>query len=277
MSEPTDDLAAVVAGLRAALEHAALRGASGEAPDAPLPDPVHPVAETAPVPAAPPAAEGPPAPAAGGGAWASLAREARASAEEASEVGVQGLRRIREDLGDCRRCGLCAGRTKIVFGVGDAEADLVVIGEAPGFNEDRRGEPFVGPAGEMLDRMLENVLGLARSEVYIANIVKCRPQENRNPLPDEVEACLPFLRRQIRALRPRLMLVLGSVALRSLFGPREGITRARGIWKEYDGIPVMPTFHPAYLLRRPEDKRKVFDDLLALKARYDALHGRRLR
>jgi DNA polymerase len=145
----------------------------------------------------------------------------------------------------------------------------MVIGEGPGETEDQRGEPFVGPAGEMLDKMLERVVGRPRANVYIANVVKCRPPANRNPLPDEVATCLPYLRRQIRAVSPKAILVLGSVAARSLLGTEEGITRLRGRWTQVDGVPVMPTFHPAYLLRKPEDKRFTFDDLKELRRRLD--------
>lgn len=188
---------------------------------------------------------------------------------------VESLAGVRADLGDCRRCGLCEGRRNIVFGVGDPSADLMVIGEAPGFNEDQQGEPFVGEAGSMLDNMLVHVLGLSRQQVYIANVVKCRPPNNRNPAPPEIASCMPFLHRQIRAIQPRVMLVLGSVAFKSLFDTSEGITRSRGSWRTFQDIPVMPTFHPAYLLRKPQDKRLTFQDLKQVRARYDALGGRR--
>ncbi|MFT4627283.1 MAG: uracil-DNA glycosylase family 4 [Myxococcota bacterium] len=208
----------------------------------------------------------------GGAAWSALARDGRA----APPTGAEALRAIREDIGDCRRCALSKGRRNIVFGVGDPEADLVVIGEAPGYHEDRRGEPFVGAAGEMLDKMLVNVLGLERSSTYILNVVKCRPPNNRDPEPSEVSRCRPFLERQLDALQPKVVLVLGSVALRTLFDdPRARITRERGQWREYRGVPVLPTFHPAYLLRQPQDKRQTFADLKALRTRYDELGGRR--
>ena len=182
-----------------------------------------------------------------------------------------GLDDIRSAMGDCRRCGLCEARGQIVFGVGNPSADLMIIGEAPGFQEDRSGEPFVGPAGQMLDRMLENVLGLNRSQVYITNIVKCRPPDNRKPLPPEAEMCTAFLKQQVAAIQPKIILVLGSVALKYFVGSDQGITRARGRWFEYDGIPIMPTFHPAYLLRQPGDKRLTFNDLQALRARYQSI------
>ena len=188
---------------------------------------------------------------------------------------VETMDQIKADLGDCRRCVLCQERQNVVFGVGDPQADLAIVGEAPGLQEDRKGEPFVGPAGEMLDKMLLNVLGLPRNSVYICNIVKCRPPGNRNPLPDEVGACMPFLERQLRAIQPKVILVLGTVAFKSLFDTTEGIMRSRGIWREYEGIPAMPTFHPAYLLRQASEKRKTFEDLKALRVRYDELGGRR--
>ncbi|MCB9669323.1 MAG: uracil-DNA glycosylase [Alphaproteobacteria bacterium] len=191
------------------------------------------------------------------------------------------MRAVRDELGDCSRCDLCKARKNIVFGVGDPSADLVVIGEGPGEQEDLQGEPFVGPAGQMLDKMLENVLGLRRDQVYILNVVKCRPPRNRNPLPEEVDACMPFLRAQLRALRPKLGLVLGSVAYKALLQTTQGITRSRGRWHVWRDphsdlvLPVLPTFHPAYLLRQPQDKRLTFADLKDLRARYDQEGGRR--
>lgn len=185
------------------------------------------------------------------------------------------LAAVHQLLGDdCKRCTLCRGRRNVVFGVGNPDADLVVIGEAPGAEEDKQGEPFVGRAGEMLDKMLAGVLGLDRSQVYILNVIKCRPPGNRDPFPQEVESCLPFLQMQLEAIQPRLILLMGTVALRALFGTQHGVTAHRGEWMSYQDIPVMPTFHPAYLLRRPEGKRSTFEDLKALKRRYDELMGR---
>jgi len=194
---------------------------------------------------------------------------------QAPQSAASRLAAVRTDLGDCKRCGLHRGRKSIVFGVGDPDADLVICGEAPGYHEDQQGEPFVGPAGEMLDKMLVHVLGLQRSQVYILNVVKCRPPKNRNPLPDEVAACMPFLERQIQSLQPKAMLVLGSVAFRNLFGVDQGIKRNRGKWRLYNEVPVMPTFHPAYLLRQPGDKRLTFDDLKEVRRKYDELGGKR--
>jgi len=182
---------------------------------------------------------------------------------------------VRRDLGECTRCRLCEQRKKVVFGMGHPNADLVVLGEGPGANEDQQGLPFVGAAGEMLDKMLERVLLLKRNQVYILNVVKCRPPRNRNPEPDEVEACSPFLRKQLEAIRPKVILALGSPAVKTLLGTTRGITQMRGTWHLWDNVPVMPTFHPAYLLRQPQDKRYTFDDLKAAKARYDDLGGMR--
>ena len=180
------------------------------------------------------------------------------------------LAEIRVELGECMRCKLHHGRQNIVFGVGDPRARLLFVGEGPGAEEDARGEPFVGRAGKKLDEMIA-AIGLERSQVYIANVVKCRPPDNRDPEPDEVETCSPFLFRQIAAIRPRVIVALGSPAAKTLLNTREGITRLRGVWHEYAGIPVMPTFHPAYLLRAytPENRRKVWEDLQAARARLD--------
>jgi uracil-DNA glycosylase len=217
--------------------------------------------------------DGPAPSAAAGSDWAGLAAEARQASDDVT--GAEAMARVLADLGDCRRCGLCTGRSSIVFGVGDESADLMIIGEGPGYHEDRTGEPFVGPAGEMLDKMLLNVLKLERRQVYISNIVKCRPPKNRNPLPDEVGACLPFLHRQIEAVQPKVLLVLGSVALKALLNASGGIMRSRGIWTKFGDTPVMPTFHPAYLLRTPADKRKTWHDLIEVNARYEQLNGKR--
>jgi len=207
------------------------------------------------------------APGAAASGWSALAVEARA----ADRNGARELQRVREELGDCRRCSLCQGRRTLVFGVGNPEADLVVMGEAPGDLEDRQGEPFVGPSGQMLDKMLQHVLGLERSESYLLNLVKCRPPKNRHPLPDEVEACRPFLEAQLQAIRPKLVLVLGAVAYQALFRTDTAISGVRGRWQDYQGIPVMPTFHPAYLLRNPAEKRHTFADLKMVRQRYDEL------
>jgi len=180
------------------------------------------------------------------------------------------LAEIREELGDCTRCKLHQDRANIVFGVGDPQAKLMFIGEGPGAEEDARGEPFVGRAGNKLDQMIE-AIGLERGAVYIANIVKCRPPNNRDPERDEIETCSPFLEKQIEAIRPKVIVTLGAPAARTLLGTKIGITKLRGTWKSFRGIPVMPTYHPAYLLRvyTAENRRKVFDDLKAARARID--------
>jgi DNA polymerase len=180
------------------------------------------------------------------------------------------LRAIREDLGECTRCKLCRGRKNIVFGVGDPAARLMFVGEGPGADEDAQGEPFVGKAGQKLNDMIRSI-GLAREQVYIANVVKCRPPQNRDPEPEEIATCSPYLFRQIEAIVPRVIVALGANAVRTLLGTKTGITRLRGNWGSFRGIPVMPTFHPAYLLRAytVENRRLVFEDLKAARARMD--------
>jgi len=180
------------------------------------------------------------------------------------------LAELRSELGECTRCRLHEGRTNIVFGVGDARARLMFIGEGPGADEDAQGEPFVGRAGQTLNKMIL-AIGLEREKVYIANVVKCRPPNNRDPKPDEIATCSPFLIGQIEAIRPRVIVTLGSPATKTLLGTKTGITRLRGTWHSYRGIPVMPTFHPAYLLRvyTDENRRLVWDDLKAARARMD--------
>jgi DNA polymerase len=179
------------------------------------------------------------------------------------------LESVRALLGDCTRCRLCEGRKQIVFGDGNPNAELMFIGEGPGEQEDLRGVPFVGRAGELLTSMIEKGLGLARSEVYICNIVKCRPPGNRTPLPDEVATCRPFLDGQIDAVRPRVIVALGKPATSLLLGRDVAITKVRGTWHAYRGTPVMPTFHPAFVLRQytPENRRLVWEDLKAAVAR----------
>lgn len=179
------------------------------------------------------------------------------------------LESVRAALGDCTRCRLSERRTQIVFGDGNPDADLMFVGEGPGEQEDLRGLPFVGRAGELLTSMIEKGLGISRREVYICNIVKCRPPDNRTPLSDEVAACRPFLDGQIDAVRPRVIVALGKPATSLLLGRDVAITKLRGTWHEYRGIPVMPTFHPAFVLRQytPENRRLVWEDLKAALAR----------
>jgi uracil-DNA glycosylase family 4 len=180
------------------------------------------------------------------------------------------LAKIRDDLGDCTRCKLHEQRKNIVFGVGNPNARLMFVGEGPGADEDERGEPFVGRAGKKLDEMIA-ALGLDRSQVYIANIVKCRPPGNRDPERDEVATCSPFLFRQIEVIAPRVIVTLGSPATKTLLDTKVGITKLRGEWHEFRGVPVMPTFHPAYLLRAytKENRLMVWNDLKAAHRRAD--------
>lgn len=177
--------------------------------------------------------------------------------------GAQLLDEIRTEIGDCRRCKLCQGRTNIVFGVGNPEARLVFVGEGPGGEEDKQGEPFVGRAGQLLTKMI-NAMGLSREEVYICNVVKCRPPENRDPEPDEIEACEPFLRKQLASIKPQIVVGLGRYACQTLLKSLTPMSKLRGVWHEYDGIRFMPTFHPAYLLRNPPAKKEVWEDLQAV-------------
>ena len=170
----------------------------------------------------------------------------------------------------CLRCKLGRGRTNLVFGVGNPAANLVIVGEAPGANEDAEGIPFVGRAGQMLTKMIENVIEVPRKEVYICNILKCRPPGNRNPEPDEIDCCEPYLHKQLAIIKPRLILALGKFAAQWLLQTKTPIGRLRGKFGRYQGIPCLATYHPAYLLRNPRDKKVVLDDLLKAKAVY---HG----
>jgi len=178
----------------------------------------------------------------------------------ADSPGTETLDEIREDLGDCQRCGLARSRTNLVFGVGNPNAQLVLVGEAPGRDEDLKGEPFVGEAGRLLDKILL-AMGMQREDVYICNVLKCRPPNNRDPLPEEVTTCEPFLIRQIAAIQPQVIVALGRFAVQSLLKTRVPISRLRGEWQSYQGIPLMPTYHPAYLLRNPVGKRDVWEDM----------------
>ena len=171
------------------------------------------------------------------------------------------LRLIRTDIGDCTRCKLHRlGRRQIVFGVGNPEADLMFVGEAPGRDEDEQGIPFVGRAGQLLTKIIE-AIGLKREDVYIANVIKCRPPENRNPEPDEVETCEPFLFQQIDTIKPMVIVALGTFAARALLRTLDPISRLRGRVYDYRGAKLIPTFHPAYLLRNPSSKREVWEDM----------------
>lgn len=174
---------------------------------------------------------------------------------------VSSLEELRDDIGDCRRCKLHSGRTHVVFGIGNPNAKLMFIGEGPGRDEDLQGEPFVGRAGQLLTDIITKGMGLTRDDVYIANVVKCRPPQNRNPEPDEVASCEPFLKKQIELIRPTIIVALGKFAVQALLQSKVPITRLRGNWHTYMGIKLMPTFHPAYLLRNPADKKLVWEDI----------------
>jgi uracil-DNA glycosylase family 4 len=213
------------------------------------------VAASAPVPDARPTAINSPAP----------ARQVPVTAEAARE-GLPGVELMQWDalaqtVAACRACKLCDGRRNTVFGVGDRQADWLVVGEAPGENEDLQGEPFVGQAGKLLDNMLA-AMGLSRTErVYIANVLKCRPPGNRNPEPEEIAQCEPFLRRQVELLQPKIILAMGRFAVQTLLQTNEPIGRLRGRVHRYQDVPVVVTYHPAYLLRNLPDKAKAWADL----------------
>jgi uracil-DNA glycosylase len=186
-------------------------------------------------------------------------------AAAARPPGAPGLALVREELGDCQRCKLAPLRQNIVFGVGNPNAHLVFVGEAPGADEDAQGEPFVGKAGQLLTKMIE-AMGYARQDVYICNILKCRPPGNRNPEDDEISRCEPFLKAQLAVLRPRVIVALGKFAAQCLLRDDTPISRMRGTFRSYEGIQLMPTFHPAYLLRDPTKKKDTWDDLKAVNA-----------
>ena len=177
------------------------------------------------------------------------------------------LQDIRLDLGDCQRCRLAKDRKNIVFGSGSPSAKLIFVGEGPGYEEDQQGEPFVGAAGQLLTKIIE-AIRLSREEVYICNIVKCRPPQNRNPQPDEIKTCFQFLDRQIAAIRPDFICALGSVAAQTLLNTAVPISRLRGRFHDYKDLKLLPTYHPAYLLRNPEKKRDVWQDMKMLMKEY---------
>jgi DNA polymerase len=188
-------------------------------------------------------------------------RTAVAAASPAAVPPVrESLEDIRADLGDCRRCGLAGGRTNLVYGVGNPRARLVFVGEGPGRDEDLQGEPFVGEAGKLLTKIIE-AMGLQRGDVYICNVIKCRPPQNRDPLPPEVEACSSFMLRQVKAINPVVIVALGKFAAQTLLATKTPISRLRGSFHDFHGIPLMPTFHPAALLRDASLKRDVWEDM----------------
>lgn len=199
--------------------------------------------------------------------WRVRAAAAAASDSGAEQAGeVASLDAIRADLGECTRCKLhTLGRTQIVFGTGNPNADLMFVGEAPGADEDEQGVPFIGRAGQLLTKIIE-AIGLTRDDVYIANVIKCRPPGNRNPEPDEIAECEPFLIRQIESVRPKVIVALGTFAAHALLRTEQPISRLRGTFYDYHGAKLLPTFHPAYLLRSPDRKRDVWDDMKKVRA-----------
>jgi DNA polymerase len=174
------------------------------------------------------------------------------------------LEEIRQKLGECKRCKLYQTRHHIVFGEGNPEAKLVLVGEAPGREEDLQGKPFVGAAGQLLTKMLK-AIGLSREEVYICNVIKCRPPGNRNPQPDEIDACLPFLLEQLKVINPKVICTLGSISTHTLLNTKIPVSKLRGQIHAWQGIKLIPTFHPAYLLRNPSQKRLAWEDLQLIK------------
>jgi uracil-DNA glycosylase len=269
--EATSELQAIAAGLRVHVERLVASGAVGlpaaspelirergaVAPVDAAPAPERQVSSSRSAPivaaAAAPAASAPPAP----------ARGAVSPPVDLAER-KERLRVLASEVAGCTRCGLHAGRTQTVFARGEGTSGLCFVGEGPGFDEDAQGFPFVGKAGQLLDKMIA-AMGLERDDVYVANIVKCRPPNNRKPELDEMAACMPYLAEQIELIDPQVIVALGATAVQGLLGTSEGITRMRGRWRLYKGrIAVMPTFHPAYLLRTPGAKREVWEDLQAV-------------
>ncbi len=270
-----DDLRAelheLVAGLRAHLEWQRECGATG------LPVGASPRAAEPPArpPAAPPArrpiavAAAAPAREAAVRRTPPAARPQATTPEAAGDAALRAcasLEALRGHIGDCTRCALARGRTQVVFGVGNPDADLMFVGEGPGHDEDVQGEPFVGRAGQLLTEIITKGMKLRREDVYIANVVKCRPPNNRNPEAPEIASCMPFLHRQIELVAPRVIVALGTFAAQTLLGVKTPITRMRGVWHDYRGTRVMPTFHPAYLLRTPGDKRLTWSDIKQVMA-----------
>lgn len=188
-------------------------------------------------------------------------------AASVSQTHPETLEDLKARIGDCNRCKLHEGRTRLVFGEGSPRARLVFVGEGPGRDEDMEGRPFVGKAGQLLTRIIENGMGLARKDVYICNIVKCRPPKNRDPEKDEITSCIPFLKQQINIIQPDVICALGRIAGQAMLGVDFKISRQRGQWFTYMGIPLMPTYHPAYLLRYESAKRQVWDDVKKIMMR----------
>jgi len=202
-----------------------------------------------------------------GGYPVSIVKPAAAVAASPEPTAAMSLEEIREEMGDCRRCKLWQSRTRLVFGSGNPKARLMFIGEAPGAEEDKQGEPFVGEAGQLLNNLLHK-LDLNRQEIFISNVIKSRPPGNRTPMADEIAACRPFLIQQIEAIRPQIIVTLGGVATHALLETKTPISRLRGKWQQWQGIAVMPTFHPSYLLRFPQERKKTWEDMQQVMAIY---------
>ena len=185
---------------------------------------------------------------------------------------ARSLEELEQIVSDCRSCRLRDSCRQVVFGEGNSKAEIMLVGEGPGRAEDEIGRPFVGAAGELLDKIFSTA-GLQRAEVFICNVVKCRPPGNRLPTPDEVRACLPYLRAQLRIIKPKIVISLGALASQTLIDPSVRITRDRGRWISKDGLLIMPTFHPAALLRDPKKKKPVWDDIQAVMRRYEQMKG----
>jgi uracil-DNA glycosylase family 4 len=267
------DRATLLASLRDYVEQIreeGLEGLSGTASAIPAASPTRSSATVSRTSAANPINSAKPAPPSDGIATPPVARPPSSSTPAELFYKYPGLEQtadlaaLREFIGECTRCKLAPMRTNLVFGVGNPQADLMFVGEAPGHDEDLRGEPFVGRAGQLLTDIIERGMGLTRADVYICNVIKCRPPENRNPEPDEVAACEPFLFRQIDLVRPRVIVGLGTFAVQAVLKIKTPISKLRGNWHEVRGIKMMPTFHPAYLLRNPGDKRLVWSDIQAV-------------
>lgn len=197
--------------------------------------------------------------------FAELKEPEPAQREEQSPFPDFDMSRLRSEAMACKRCELHPTRNTVVFGVGDENADLMFVGEAPGADEDRQGEPFVGRAGQLLTKIIE-AMGFTRNGVYIANVIKCRPPGNRNPKPIEIETCEPFLLRQVELIQPKVICALGSFAAQALLHTDEKISRLRGRFHDYHGSKLMPTYHPAFLLRNPHSKREVWEDMKKVMA-----------
>lgn len=190
----------------------------------------------------------------------------KTSAEHNLGIETNNWQQLQQIISQCQKCGLCSSRTQTVFGTGSPTADLMIIGEAPGANEDQQGKPFVGRAGELLTEMLKSV-GIAREDVFIANILKCRPPNNRDPSAKEVATCTPYLKQQIEMIKPKLIVAVGRIAAQFLLDSKTSLGKLRTEKHTYQGTPLLVTYHPAYLLRKPSEKRKSFLDMISIKQR----------